>query len=60
MWLDPWALIYGHESESNSFLHRCYDTMYLVNVVDNDYVNGDLDKVFTEFIADNKGLIESL
>jgi hypothetical protein len=34
--------------------------MYLVNVVDNDYVNGDLDKVFTEFITDNKGLIESL
>ena len=60
MWIDPWAILYGHESDSYAFLHRCYETMYLVNVVDNDYVKGDLDKVFAEFIQENKGLIDSL
>ena len=60
MWLDPWANLYHPDSESYAFLNRCFESMYLVNVVDNDYVNGDLDKVFAEFIAVNKGLIDSL
>ena len=60
MWMDPWAIVYGSDSDSYSFLRRCHDTMYLVNVVDNDYVNGDLDKVFNEFIQENKGLVDSL
>jgi methylenetetrahydrofolate reductase (NADPH) len=59
-WLDPWALVYGFDSPSAEFLRRCHDTLYLVNVVDNDYINGDLDKVFDEFIKENKALIESL
>ena len=57
MWMDPWALVYGHASESFQFLQRCHDTMYLVNVVDNDFVNGDLDKIFADFIIENKALI---
>lgn len=59
-WLDPWALVYGFDSPSSEFLQRCHDTLYLMNVVDNDYINGDLDKVFDEFIKENKALIESL
>ena len=59
-WLDPWAIIYGAESPSAEFLKRCHDTLYLVNVVHNDYVNGDLDQVFTDFISENKALIDSI
>jgi methylenetetrahydrofolate reductase (NADPH) len=59
-WLDPWALIYGHESLSAAFLKRCHDTLYLVNVVDNDYIGGNLDSVIDEFITYNKSLIDSL
>ena len=59
-WLDPWALVYGFDTPSSEFLKRCHDTLYLVNVVDNDYINGDLDKVFDEFIKEHKALIESL
>ena len=46
--------------ESYQFLKRCYDTFYLVNIVDNDFVDGDLDKVISEFINENKELIDSL
>jgi len=49
-WLEPWALIYGTDSPSSQFLHRCHDTLYLVNVVHNDFINGDLDQVISEFI----------
>jgi methylenetetrahydrofolate reductase (NADPH) len=59
-WMDPWALVYGHDSPSAAFIQRCHDTMYLMNVVDNDYINGDLDKVFAQFIDEHKALINSI
>lgn len=59
-WVDPWAVIYAPESPSASFLKRCHDTLYLVNVVHNDFINGDLDKVLLEFIDENQALINSL
>lgn len=42
-WLDPWAQIYETDSQSAEFLKRCHDNLFLVNVVHNDYINGDLD-----------------
>jgi len=42
-WLDPWAVSYEPASPSAKFLQRCHDSLYLINVVHNDYVNGDLD-----------------
>lgn len=59
-WIDPWAIIYGGDSPSSAFLQRCHDTFYLVNVVDNDFINGDLDKVFQDFIQEHKALIDSI
>lgn len=59
-WVDPWALCYGHDSASVQFLQRCHDSFYLVNVVDNDFIQGDLDKVIQDFISEHKDLIESL
>lgn len=59
-WIDPWAIIYGADSDSFHFLKRCHDNFYLVNIVDNDFVDGDLDKVIDEFISENQTLIDSL
>lgn len=59
-WLDNWAVIYGLETPQFKFLEKCFNSFYLVNVVDNDYINGDLNKVFLDFIEQNQELINSL
>jgi hypothetical protein len=48
------------DSDSYKFLNRCHDTFYLVNIVDNDFINGDLDKVMLDFIKEHENLINSL
>ena len=56
VWTDTWAPIYKAkkgkdgveipaDQETIDFLKKCYDTFFLVNVVDNDYIGGDLNKV---------------
>ena len=42
LWLTSWAAVYDEGSESRRLLQRIHDTYFLVNVVDNDYVDGDL------------------
>ena len=42
LWLSSWAAVYEEDSESRRLLQRIHDTYFLVNVVDNDYVDGDL------------------
>ena len=42
LWLSSWGAVYDEESESRRLLQRIHDTYFLVNVVDNDFVNGDL------------------
>lgn len=37
-WLDHWAIIYGLDSKQFKFLENCQNNMFLVNVVDNDYI----------------------
>jgi len=47
-WMETWAVIYkpkeGVEGDeaSVSFLQKCQEDLYLVNIVDNDYIEGDL------------------
>lgn len=43
-----WASIYEKESETRSLIDTIHDTFYLVNIVDNDYINGDIYKIFEE------------
>lgn len=49
-----WAAIYepfknkegeltGGDAESVAFLKECHDSLFLVNVVDNNFIEGDLD-----------------
>ncbi len=37
-----WASIYEDDKESIEFLSKCTSELYLMNIVDNDYVDGDL------------------
>jgi methylenetetrahydrofolate reductase (NADPH) len=40
--MNDWASIYEAQSESYELIKEIYDTYYLVNVVDNDFVDGDI------------------
>lgn len=46
VWVSVWAELYPEDSQSRAVLKEMRDTMYLVNVVDNDYVGGDIFGVF--------------
>jgi methylenetetrahydrofolate reductase (NADPH) len=42
LWISDWANIYDGESESYKLLNEVYETYYLVNIVDNNFVDGDM------------------
>ncbi len=44
LWINDWASIYNEKSDSYNILHEIHDSYYLVNIVDNDFVDGDLIK----------------
>lgn len=44
LWLTEWGALYEEGSPSRKLLQRIHDTWWLVSVVDNDYVGGDLFK----------------
>lgn len=46
VWVNVWADLYDEESPSRKVLENLRDTLYLVNVVDNDYVGGDIFGIF--------------
>jgi methylenetetrahydrofolate reductase (NADPH) len=46
LWISSWASIYSEESEAYEILYDIHDSVFLVNVVDNDYINGDIFQVF--------------
>ncbi len=59
-WLDKWAYIYEPESPSQAFLKKIHDTFYLMNVVDNDFINSDLSAIMIDFITKNQDMINAL
>ena len=40
--MSEWALIYPNDSESYNFINQIYQNYYLVYVVDNNYIDGDI------------------
>jgi len=48
LWIDDWANIYDAKSKSYKLLNDIYNTFYLVNIVDNNFVNGDMLKHILE------------
>ena len=55
LWLEQWASIYDDESLSYELMHTIHDTYMLVNVVDNNFQNGDLFSIFDEIVSDDEG-----
>ncbi|XP_057296002.1 methylenetetrahydrofolate reductase (NADPH)-like isoform X1 [Hydractinia symbiolongicarpus] len=41
LWLQQWGRLYDHSSTSWKIIKHLHDTLYLVNLVDNDYVKGN-------------------
>lgn len=52
-WMDKWATVYEKDSDSFNLIKRVHDQCYLMNIVHNDYVQGDLNNVMLQFIAQN-------
>ena len=61
---ETWSAIYkpqrnksgeleGGDKDSADFLKKCSEEMWLVNIVDNDYIGGDLTKIMDQFIEAN-------
>lgn len=48
LWIKLWAAIYDDESASYELLCNIHDSYLLINIVDNDYVNGDIFTIFEE------------
>ena len=42
LWMSDWASIYEKKSTSFKLLKEIYETYYLVNIVDNNYVDSNL------------------
>lgn len=48
LWKSRWANEYPEGSESRTVLDSVVNTFYLVNIVDNNYVDGDLFQIFVQ------------
>lgn len=46
LWESEWASIYEEGSPSRDVIKQVADSYYLVSVVDNDYINGNLFEIF--------------
>ena len=47
LWLDEWRALYPKNSESWQALTQLHQEYFLVNVVENDFVNGDIYRIFS-------------
>ena len=48
IWMNDWAAIYEGDSISYSVLKNIYENYYLVNIVDNDFINSKMIKEILE------------
>jgi len=51
LWRTTWAIIYPAGSPSANVLKEIQETFVLVNIVDNDFINGDIFAVFKNLMA---------
>ncbi|KAF9597548.1 hypothetical protein IFM89_019539 [Coptis chinensis] len=48
IWTKGWARLYPEDDSSRTLLEQVQNSYYLVSLVDNDYIKGDLLTVFNE------------
>jgi len=51
LWLSLWKSIYPADSESASLIQDVHDSYYLVCVVDNNFIDGDIFAVFNKILG---------
>jgi len=51
LWKSQWSSIYDEPSKAKHLIDEIYNTFWLVNVVDNDFVKGDLFAIFESIIS---------
>jgi len=52
LWKNTWAMIYPEDSPSRKLLEEMIDSYYLVSMVDNNFVDGEIFAVFDELIKE--------
>lgn len=52
VWENVWSDLYPQESSSRTLLTKLRSSLHLVNVVDNDYVGGDIFAIFKTLLKD--------
>ncbi|GJQ09562.1 hypothetical protein GpartN1_g1353.t1 [Galdieria partita] len=50
IWTELWGRLYEKDSKSQQILRHIHDNFLLVNVVDNDYVAGDIFRLFDDVV----------
>lgn len=53
-------MIYDKDSKTYEYLKTIHDSYYLVNVVENDFIGGNLSEILSKFIDSNQALIKSI
>uniref|UniRef100_A0A0G4FJW1 methylenetetrahydrofolate reductase (NADH) n=1 Tax=Chromera velia CCMP2878 TaxID=1169474 RepID=A0A0G4FJW1_9ALVE len=52
LWVDEWGCLYPDDSKSRQIIEEIANNWWLVNIVDNDFVSGDLFNHLTEEVSD--------
>lgn len=50
LWLDEWAILYEAGSVARKLIEEIHDNYYLVNLVENDYIGGNIFRIFMDLI----------
>lgn len=58
LWLSLWGSIYPRESASAALIQSFHDDYFLVNIVDNDYVRGDIVQ-FVDDLVDQQQVLDA-
>ena len=56
LWESMWAAAYPADSPARAILDTVCSTYYLFNIVDNDFIHGDIFSIFAEIFADGPTL----
>lgn len=50
LWSSEWSDLYPRDHDSYKTIEEIANTFYLVNIVDNDFISGDIFRIFNEII----------
>lgn len=60
LWKRSWGSIYEDDTDGVKLIEQIHDTFFLVSIVDNNFVSGDIFKVFESILSHNGPGVDSL